>query len=102
MRLGQRQSDGCTLREHLQAGSDATGRADPLLSFELPACVSAIWQAFCDLVRPVGMSAGAIPSVEIDAWQRLARVVLTPWEVDTLRAMDRAALAVLNEKPAAP
>ena len=100
MRLGQRQPDGCTLREHLQAGAAATGRADPTLALDLPACVAALWQAFCELVRPVGMAAGAIPSVEIEAWQRLARVTLTPWEVDTLRAMDRAALAVLAEKAA--
>lgn len=98
MRLSQRQPDGCTLREHLQAGAAATGQVSPLLTLDLPACVSALWQAFCDLVRPVGMGPGAIPSAEIEAWQRLARVVLTPWEVDTLRMMDRAALSAMNEK----
>ena len=98
MRLGQRQPDGASVRDHLQAGSAATGRVHPMLTLTLPACLAGLWQAFCEMARPVGMAPGPIPAAEIEAWQRLSRVTLTPWEVDTLRAMDRAALAVLKEK----
>jgi hypothetical protein len=104
MRLTKRQADGATVREHLQAAAAATGKADPSLSRSLPRALVWLWQAFCELsaARPVGMAAGAIPGTEIEAWQRLARVTLLPWEVDTLRAMDRAALAVMNEKAPSP
>jgi hypothetical protein len=98
MRLGQRQPDGCTLREHLQAAVVATGKPNPVLALALPVCVTGLWQAFCEMARPVGMAAGAIPAVEIEAWQRLSGVTLSPWEVDTLRAMDRAAMSAMSEK----
>lgn len=96
MRLAMRQSDGSTLREHLLAAARATGQAEPMLSARVPPLGAQLWQAYCELAaeRPVGMGASAVPSTAIESWQRLAYVRLTPWEVDTLRAMDHAALAV--------
>lgn len=95
MQLSARQPDGATLRQHLQAAAAASGRADPRLLHQPPAAARALWDAFVELNagRPVGMAAGAIALGEIEAWQRLHRVRLTPWEVSTLLAMDRATLA---------
>ncbi len=38
---------------------------------------------------------------EILAWQQANRVDLTPWEVDTLRAVDAAAITALTADAAA-
>jgi hypothetical protein len=43
------------------------------------------------------MGASGIPSRELLAWQQLQGVRLSAWEVDTLRAMDQAALGVAAE-----
>lgn len=100
MRLHKRLQDGTTLAQHLQAAAVATGSPDERLQAAPPAAGAALWVTFCELssARPAGMGAQAVPWSEIDCWQRLHRVQLSPWEADTLHAMDRAALAVMNEK----
>lgn len=94
MELSQRMPDGATLREHLVAAAKA-GQADERLEAEVPAAGAALWAVFADLssARPAGMGASAIPPSEILAWCTLHRCELTVWEVETLQAMDRAALA---------
>lgn len=95
MQLAARQPDGATLREHLAAVAAQGARADVRLTLKPPPALRALWECFLALhaCRPVGMAAGAIPPSEIDAWQRLHGVQLTAWEVETLMAADRAALA---------
>lgn len=98
MNLSHREPDGATLRQHLQAAAKATGHTDPRLLHTVPQGCSALWSAFAELnaCRPLGMGAvGAIPLGEVEAWQRLHGVQLSPWEVDTLTAMDRAAIGVM-------
>lgn len=97
MQLCVRQSDGSTLRAHLQAEARATGEPDSRLLTRVPEEAEALYEAFTDLAaaRPMGMAAGAIPHTEIEAWQRLSGVCLSPWEVDTIKAMDRAALGAM-------
>lgn len=108
MRLCHRQPDGATLREHLQAGAAATGRAHPDLMLPVPVGGEAVWEAFIGLSagRPVGLTGAAqIPPSEYVAWQTLHGLQLSSWEVDTLQAMDRAALAqsaALQPKKAKP
>lgn len=99
MQLATRQSDGSTLREHLQSAAAQGQPADPRLGAGAPPQCAALWDAFVALngARPSGMGASAIPPSEIVAWQQLHGVRLTPWEVDTLRAMDQAALGVAAE-----
>ena len=101
MRLGQRQSDGCTLREHLLAAVQAGAPPDPALSAPpVPRGCGPLLTAFAALsaVRPQGLNGGgAIAPTEVQAWCNLHRVRLTPWELDTLTAMDHAALAVQAE-----
>jgi hypothetical protein len=103
MMLAQRQPDGCTTAEHLRAVAASTGVIDPALQVQVPREGAALWTAFCDLAseRLPGMAPAAIQGAQIESWQRLSGVVLTPWEVDTLRAMDRAALAVASKSKGA-
>lgn len=100
MQLATRQSDGSTLREHLQSAAAQGQPADPRLGAGAPPQCAALWDAFVALngARPSGMGASAIPPSEIVAWQQLHGVRLTPWEADTLQAMDRAVLALSNER----
>jgi hypothetical protein len=99
MQLSRRQADGTPLRAHLQAEARATGKPDPLLLAQVPAAGAALWEAYCELsaMRPSGMGPCAIPGLEYELWQRHGGVRLTPWEIDTLKAMDRAALAAVAD-----
>lgn len=99
MHLGHRQPDGSTLRDHLQAVARAGGAVDPRLTSALQPGLAGLWEAYCELsaMRPSGMGASAIPGPEYESWQRLSGVTLTPWEVDTLKAMDRAALSAMAD-----
>jgi hypothetical protein len=96
VQLSTRQSDGSTLREHLQVAADNGTRADPRLGAAVPPEMAALWAAFValDNARPAGMGKSAIPPSELIAWQQLHGVRLTPWEAETLMAMDRAVLAL--------
>lgn len=99
MHLSQRQPDGSTLRDHLQAVARAGGAVDPRLTSALQPGLAGLWEAYCELsaMRPSGMGVSAIPGHEYESWQRLSGVTLTPWEVDTLKAMDRAAMSAMAE-----
>jgi hypothetical protein len=99
MRLAATLPDGSTLRDHLHAAAAAGMPADVLLLSRAPGSAAAIWEAFVALnaARPVGMGPSAIPPSELLAWQQLHGVCLSPWEAETLLAMDRAALAAYNK-----
>lgn len=96
MQLGQRQPTGQTLREQLQVAADG-GLFDDRMKARPPAGCQALWDTFRELaaMRPSGMGPSPIPGPEYECWQRLNGVRLTPWEVDTLKAMDGAALAAM-------
>lgn len=102
MRLAERLPDGSTLRQHLVAAAAHAGRADPRLEAQPPAGVDHIWRAFLDLhgSRATGFGVSAIAPSEVLAWQQLRGVRLTPWEVDTLAALDSAVVAVMSEQQA--
>ena len=91
MTLAATQSDGATLRDHLIAA----GAADPRLVAQPPRGTESLWHVVVALsaqrTEPV-----ASPASEIDAWQRLHGVRLSPWEVETVQAADRACVAVLR------
>jgi hypothetical protein len=93
VQLSQRQPDGDTLRGFLQWQATASGKPDPRLTAQPPDGCSSLWHAYCELsaMRPSGMGISPIPGVEYESWQRLNGIALTPWEVDTLKAMDAAA-----------
>lgn len=96
MQLQQRQSDGKPLRDHLLAGARNGAALDPRLVAQPPAGTDQLWHAFCDLMsaRPTGMAGDKpVPPSEVQAWCAARRVRLSPWDLDTLAAMDRTALA---------
>lgn len=98
MQLMRQQPDGATLRAHLQAAHAAGAPLDARLASTPPPAARALWHAFVELAgaRPAGMGVSAIPFGELEAWQRLHGVRFTPWEVETIVAMDHAALNVLR------
>lgn len=101
MELSARQGDGASLRTHLQRACINTGRADPLLDEQsIAPCVRAVWDAYLNLsaTRRTGMGLAPLALTDIDAWQRLTGVRLTPWELDTLIQLDAACLAVLAKQ----
>jgi len=94
VQLGVSQGDGATLRTHLERLRASTGRVDARLrdaAQPLPAAVAPLWDVFVALSATRSAEAG-IACTEIEAWQRLHGVRLSPWEVETIMAMDRTAL----------
>jgi hypothetical protein len=72
----------------------------------LPSSVAYLWDWFREISAgraPAagGLAAAPITCTEIEAWQRLTRVQLTAWEFDTVRSMDRAAVAAFAALPRA-
>jgi hypothetical protein len=47
------------------------------------------------------MGAHSLTLVDVEAWSRLMGVRFTPWEVETLAAIDAAVIKALGDKPAA-
>lgn len=69
----------------------------------MPVGCMRLWAAFNEICagRPQSMGGAApIPPSEIVAWQVLMGVTLTPWEVETIFALDRAVLRVMRESSA--
>jgi hypothetical protein len=87
--LAQRQGDGATLRTHLQRAAE-TGRVDERLFNSCPKGAESLWSAFGQIgrSRPSGFGVAPISLVEIESWQRLFGVTLTPWEIDTIIEVD--------------
>lgn len=64
----------------------------------LPGAAAPLWDVLLQLSGTRQVGGGAITCAEIESWSRLQRVRLTPWEVDTLLACDRAARSVPVER----
>lgn len=93
-----------TERQHLEAAQRQMRRAIPELHPDpLPPALAALWGSFLELngTRVAsGSGAGPITFGEIAEWQRMRGASLTPWEVETIRAVDSAVLAVVSEQKA--
>lgn len=95
MELDCQRKDGSTLRQNLQQAERSTGKAlidEP----DIPFCTAHVWEWFWQLndSRPEGFSnAGPLSFSEIAAWAGLTGSAPRPWEVEALKAMDRAYLA---------
>ena len=99
--LFRRRKDGTTERDHLVALQNATGKTPPELEIPpVPPGTEALLHAFEQLhaARPAGgFGIASIPLTEVIAWQTAMGVRLTPWEVETLLYLDRAALAAMMD-----
>lgn len=93
--------DGFTQRDHLISAERATGEWIPELHPpELPADCALIWHTYIELhnARTSGdASPERISWPDLLAWQTVRKVDLNPWEIDTLLAMDAAALKTISE-----
>ena len=65
----------------------------------MPAGCNLVWDTFIELSnkRSSGMTAQPIGWRDLQAWQALRQVALTPWEIDTLMALDTAAMTSMRE-----
>ena len=78
-----------TERDHLIACAQATGIAPPELQIPpIPASCKILWDVFLQLY---GANSKGINFGEITHWQTLNDVVLNPWELDTILALDKVA-----------
>lgn len=106
VQLGQRQADGRPLLQHLQAAQARSGYVHPLLApVPLPPGGAELWGVYARVSRASRNAmgeAGGIKPTELDAWQRLHGVRLTPWEVSVIEAMDDAARAAAARTEKAP
>ena len=100
MQLAATQPDGSTLGQHLVAAVAAGMPADERLQRRAAVECGALWDAFValDAARVPSMGVSPILSTELLAWQQLHGLRLTPWEVDTLQAMDRATLVLRSQR----
>jgi hypothetical protein len=94
--LNEKQKDGCTLRQHLEAVYRRTKRKpEQLEQPEIPNKAKYLLRLFVELSqgRQSGFSANPISALEIQAWLQITDRTLSNWEIQTLRAMDRAYLS---------
>lgn len=96
-RLAARQPDGATLRDHLAVVARATGRMpDELKVPEVPSSCQSLWDVYGQLAGTVGSNGFARNPLgwrDLAAWQQVMQMPLTPWEAETLVAIDRAIVA---------
>jgi hypothetical protein len=103
MQLSQAQGDRASLRTHLQRLRASTGRLDPRLARAcepMPPAIAPLWDVFAALCGTRGQAfdgMAPLSCTEVQAWCQLHQVRLTPWEVETLFTMDRAARAAPTE-----
>ena len=101
MRLSRRRKDGTTQMDHLNAIREKSGSIPPELEIPpVPRGTERIIETFNLLhsARPAGgFGVSPIPVSEIVAWQRAMRIRLTPWEIETILRIDRAAIDQLTE-----
>jgi hypothetical protein len=91
--LSARQGDGATLRTHLQRVAKNTKEVDPLLTMEWPKEGRPLWDAFCKMGRPAGVSGpGELTSQEILAYQQLWGVQFNRWELEVIHMFDGIAM----------
>lgn len=65
----------------------------------LPSVLQQLWTLFIDLnaYRQVGMSSNPLALADIEAYCRFHDVILTPWELGTLKAIDVAVMSIWNK-----
>lgn len=100
--LAERQSDGSTLRKHLESVEKVTGkRPKELETIELPEVFQFCWEWFLHLnnARPSG-GFGASPLLysEMQAFFELKQLSPEPWEIDIIKMFDIIALDIFNQQ----
>lgn len=87
-------------REHLEQVAKITGKTpDELVAPDFPDLLLYLWEAFLDLHkgRSYGMNGGnPLTWSDIAAWCNLTGIVLSSWEVTTIKALDMAWVAAMS------
>ena len=100
--LSERQSDGRSLREHLESVEKQTRTTPKELQdlIELPESMQEYWSWFLRLNsrRPSGMGMSSIPYSEMLAFFELIGVVPDPCEIEVIELFDRTAMKVYSEQ----
>lgn len=88
----------CDVLQWQLANPDATDGPD------VPFAGRRVWGIFLELnaTRAVGMAANPIAFAEIEAWSRMRREPVRPFELTMLRALDRAYLEAARAKQDKP
>lgn len=102
--LSAPQDDGQPLIEHLRAGELRTGKVPDFIvnAPPLPEGCEMLWQRFLSLHLSrgsAGFGMARITFVDIDAFQRVTRTMLSPWEIDLIRKADNLWLSEFQPKP---
>lgn len=82
---------GASAADHLAVVAKAMNKAPN--GAELPPHAGYLWNTFVELSScraPTGFGSAPISFSEIDAYRRMKRTSLLPWEVDAIRALDEA------------
>ncbi|WP_211440921.1 phage tail assembly chaperone [Collimonas humicola] len=103
--LDERQSDGATLRQHIAIVAKQSGKIPEEYVFpDCPEQLRYLWQLFIDFCESrcnTGYGILPLQYAEIEAWSRLMRCPLTPWEVSVIKRIDGAFMqAQMKEKKA--
>jgi hypothetical protein len=98
-----KQDDGFSKKDHLKNAHKQTGELPEELANapKLPEAASYLWAYFLHLHRQRQISAGGVQPLsygEIEAWTRLMKQPLDPWELNTLLRVDNAFLKVQQQK----
>ena len=85
------------------AAWEQTGRQPAMLADApaMPAGCATLWGNFLELSHCRGATqAGPLPItfLDMDAWQRVRRVALEPWEIEAIRRCDMAFLKTLGKR----
>lgn len=103
LRLGRKQKDGATLRQHLMMAYHSSGVMPGELrdAPELPQNARHVWMWFMELnrARPSsGFGASAISFMEIESWARLTHTLIEPWEIRALCLLDETFLNEMRKE----
>lgn len=95
--LSAKQEDGCTLREHLEAVAERSGRQPAALANapRLPEGLAPLWRDFMELhgCRGSGFGPARITYVDIAAFQHVTGRVFSPWELSAIQGADSEYIA---------
>jgi hypothetical protein len=100
--LSEIQSDGRTLREHLEAVERLTKKRPQQLDnqVELPKSMRECWQWFLSLnnTRPSGFGASPITYQEIWCYFNLQGIEPEQWEIDIIKMFDNIAMSFARKQ----
>ena len=95
-----REVNGVPYRAHLEHLEKITGERDPELDVPpFPEPLRRLWDKFLSLHegRTYGINgANPITYLDMDAWMRVTRNSLAPWEVTSIMKIDKAWIKVIN------